>query len=119
QRRPGPLHVLGVELADQAPQPVADGVLREVVDPSRGDVPAGVTPEGVTEDQDRVDGEDDAADADAEVTVEVEPDHGVPGEDPAEDEREVPRVTMNVLHDERKARLARVLTMRLCNGTRW
>src|SRR3954470_10288135 len=82
QRRPGPLHVLVVELADEAPQAVADGVLAEVVDPPGRDVPAGVAAERVAEDEHGVDEQDQAAHADAETTVEIEAQHGVPGEDP-------------------------------------
>src|SRR4051794_14558374 len=93
-------------------------MLGEVVDPSRGDVPARVAAERVPPDQHRVDEQYGAADADAERSAEVEPEGGVPGQDAGEDDREVPRIPVDVLADEREARLARVGLVRLGHGTR-
>src|SRR6478672_6431094 len=117
ERRPGELHVTGVELRHLGPQPVARRVLGEVPQPPADEVAAGVTGSGVGPEEDDVDQHDQRAEPDAEPAVlTVERPDDVVGVDERHDDRGVEEVAVRVLEDQREPGLAGVLAVRLGDG---
>ena len=110
QRRPGELHVLGVQPRDQRPEPVAQRVPGEVVEPAADDVPAGVAGQRVEPEQGRVGQQDQRAEAHVppRAGLVAEGEHGVVGEDQVEDQPRVEEVPVHVLEDQREPGLAGV-----------
>src|SRR5438067_9789412 len=76
-----------------------------------------VTTERVTAEQNDVNREDNCADADSESTVEPERLPNVVAQGQNENEREIQKIAMHVLHDERERALAKIRFARLTNGT--
>src|SRR5262245_1281094 len=112
ERGPRELHVALVEPGRLLPRAVAQRVLaaRHAVLAAAEQVAQRVTAERVAGDQDDVDRENDAADADAELAIEEERLERVFAEQEDEQQREVERVAMDVL-DQQKRALAAVLAL--------
>src|SRR2546425_2394671 len=108
QREPGIHRMALVEPRQEAPDLVAGLRLGENVHVPAADVAARVAREGVASQEDDVDPHHQRAHADSEAVGEPERQDRVPGEHHDEEDRDVPRVAMEVLEEERKARLARV-----------
>ena len=100
----------GVERRGELPQPVADGVLRELVDLPAAQMATGVARRRVEPQQRGVDHEHEGAHAHADppVTGQAEGHDGVDGEDDVEDQGQDEEVAVQVLQDEREPRLAGV-----------
>src|SRR6266404_3546695 len=77
-----------------------------------------MTAERVAAEQDDVYRENNRADADAEPAIKPERFPNVVGEDQNKNQREVEKVAVNVLHDERERTLAEISFARFANGAR-
>lgn len=97
-----------VEAGDAVVELVAGGVFGELVDGAAGEVAKGVAAEDIAADEDDVDGEDDGADADAEVAVEPEGLPDVIDQERPDDVGEAEEVAVEVLGDEWKGFFAEV-----------
>src|SRR5437016_10718873 len=75
-----------------------------------------MTAESVTAKKDDVDRENDCADANAEPAIEPDRFPNVVEQDQNKNQREIKKVTMNVLHDERERSLAPVCRSWFANG---
>src|SRR5207302_7154631 len=74
------------------------------------------TTKSITAEENDVDREDDGADTDAKSIVEPECFPNVVAQNQNEDEREIKKVTMHILHDERERALAPICVARFANG---
>src|SRR3954464_10828510 len=119
QRRPGELHVVGVQPRDDRPEAVAQRVPREVVEPAADDVPAGVAGQRVEPQQAGVGQQDERPETHVPpgAGLVAEGQHDVVGEDEVEDEAGVEEVPVHVLEDQREPRLAGVPLVRLGHRT--
>src|SRR5262249_16386943 len=95
----------------------------EAIHPAANEVTQRVATEGVRGEQEHVDGEYDRPDADAEVASAVgagppqRPGDGL-AENAGEKDRDVQKVAMHVVQNEREGALAEVLRARLTDGAR-
>src|SRR5438045_1781265 len=81
-------------------------------------MPQRMTTKSVATEQDDVNREDDCANADSESTVEPERFPNIVAQDQNENEREIQKIAMHVLHDERKRALAPITFPRFADGAR-
>ena len=112
--------MVGVQPRHEGPHLVADRVLREVPQPSAGDVPAGVAGQRVEPDERDVPEHEEGAEAHvAPLPVLVaERQDRVVRQDQRDQHRGVPEVAVDVLQDQREPRLARVGAVRLRDRAR-
>src|SRR4029079_16097061 len=99
---------------DLGPDPVADRVPGEVVEPAAGDAAARVAAERVRPDEDRVSDEEQGAAPDAEAAaLTLERQHRVVGQDQSDRDGGVEEPAVRVLEDQRELGLAAVGLVRL------
>ena len=111
QTQPRKQHVTFVEKSKPLPRPVprtAEGDTRKAVDPAAREVPERVTRDRVKREQNDIDEQDHGSNADAEPPVEPERVKRVVPENDQEYEREVEKVTMQVLQNQWKRGLAAI-----------
>src|SRR5579862_9629975 len=114
EARPGQGHVAIVQKADAAPSGEAGLAKRgagEAIEFSASEMAERVARKRIQREHDDVDGHHQGADADAEMTVEIVGEHDVIPEKTKEHEREIEKVAVNVLQDERKRGLTFVLAV--------
>jgi hypothetical protein len=76
--------------------------------------------EGVTAEEDHIDREGECADADPKSIGKTRRFQNVVAEDENKDEREIEKITVNILHDEREGTFAEISLARLAHGAgRW
>ena len=97
-----------VEATDAVVELVADGMFGELIERAADEVAEGVAAEDVAGDEDRVAGEDQASEADAEVAVKPEAFDGVDDEEEPDDVGEAQEIAVEVLGDEGKFLFAAV-----------
>jgi len=117
---PGKEHVALVQKADPAPSGVArasEGRAGEAVEFASREVAERVARKGVKREQGNVQGQNESADTDAEVAVEIEGYDGVVPEEQDEDDRNIEEIAVKILENEGKSCLALVIAFRwLANG---
>src|SRR5262245_49977968 len=103
-----------VELGHEVPEPVAQRVLGEMLEPTADDMPAGMAGKRVSPQHHQVNPDDHRTETDAEAAVlTVERDHRVVRIDEQQDRGEEEEVPMEDHDDQREAGLAGVLLVRL------